>query len=547
MVRELYGRWPYAVRMDIPTKKLVKLLAAGRSSSVRAATVVVVGELGVKEAAAELLAALWDEDDVVRLAAVKACGQLKLTKALPIFLERIPTGGEEGNLCAAAAAQLGPAGIKGLHDLLAKVAPGVKKAIAAALSGAGGGGAEAGVSVLRDHDPAVVAAAAAAIAGRIPELSAEQRHGLVIELIAFAGEKAKRSLAAELAVVKLLAALNDPAAADVLWHRTALPHPPEIRSAALRAVGGWLESPGKDQWKLLFAAAADQQFPVAAPAIMILSKLPVATKQLADWAALFHAPDQAARRLALEKVGGTDSPAVIEGLMSQLSHPDQQLREAARAKLAATVGGREALADAVLSAETADTLWPLVRTVAPFAEGFDKGKKTELLDTAATFIDADDHRTEPLLFLLRAADAAGLRDALFDRAVARRKKKQYVAALKYLKLLGRDPAVGLPVRLELALCGLKLSAKELAADSRAADPSLRQFEPLVTRSAAEVLDALSKAKWLEADDLFYLGFHFAEKNGTERQFGADVLRLVVKGFPKAKVTTAARNKLKAVG
>jgi hypothetical protein len=105
----------------------------------------------------------------------------------------------------------------------------------------------------------------------------------------------------------------------------------------------------------------------------------------------------------------------------------------------------------------------------------------------------------------------------------------------------------LPVRLELALVGLKLSGKELAADSRAADPSLRQFEPLVARSAAEVLEGVGKAKWLEADDLFYLGFHFAEKNGTERQFGADVLRLVVKGFPMAKVTAAAKNKLKAVG
>ncbi len=533
--------------MDIPAKKLVKLLDPAKPSDVRAAAAVVCGELGVKDAATALLAALWDEDDAVRLAAVRACGALKLVKALPIFLERIPTGGIEGNLSAAAAAQLGPAGVKGLHDLLAKVAPGVKKGIAAALSGAGGGGAEAGVGVLRDHDPAVVAAAATAIAGRVPELTPAQKHDLVAELIAFAGDTSKRSPAAEQAVVKLLAALNDPAAAAVVWDRTGPPHPPELRSAAMRAVGGWVESLTKEQWKRLFAAAADPLFPVAAPALMILSKQPVAGKQLADWAALFHAPDQAARRLALDKVGDTDAPAVVAGLMAQLTHPDQQLRETSRAKLAATAGGRSELAKGLLASPTVDALWPLARAVAPFASGFDPARRAEILAAACDHIDADDHRAEPLLFLLRGADAAGLRDALFDRAVARRKKKQYEAALKYLKLLGRDPAAGLPVRLELAFCGLKLSGKELSADSRGADPSLRQFEPVVERAAAEVLDAVGKAKWLEADDLFYLGFHFAERNGPDRQFGADVLRLVVKGFPKAKVTAAAKNKLKAVG
>ena len=532
--------------MDIPTKKLVKLLDPTRPPAVRAAAALVCGELGVKDAAADLLAALWDEDDAVRLAAIPACGQLKLVKALPIFLERIPTGREEGTLCAAAAAQLGPAGVKGLHDLLHKVAPGVRKTIAAVLSGAGGG-AEASVGVLRDHDPAVVAAAAAAIAGRVPELAAAQKHDLTTELVAFAAEKAKRPPAAELAVVKLLAALNDPAAADVLWDRTAPPHPPEVRAAALGAVGGFTGDLPKDRWKKLFAAAADPLFPVAAPALMVLSKQPVSAKQLADWAGLFHAPDQAARRLALEKVGDTDAPPVVAGLLAQLDRQDPNLRDAARAKLAATAGGRAALADGLLAAETADTLWPLVRAVAPFAGGFDKAKRAELLEAACDHIDADDHRAEPLQFLLRAADAGGLRDALFDRAVARRKKKQYPAALKYLKLLGRDPAAGLPVRLELALCGLKLSGKDLAADSRSVDPCLRQFEPLATRDAAAVLDEIGKAKWLEAEDLFYLGWHFGEKNGPERQFGADLLRLVVKQFPKAKVTAAAKNKLKAVG
>ena len=60
----------------------------------------VLAELGVKDAElnAELLNCLNDEDGAVRIAAIKAAGQLKLTKALPELLERIKHGGEESNL-----------------------------------------------------------------------------------------------------------------------------------------------------------------------------------------------------------------------------------------------------------------------------------------------------------------------------------------------------------------------------------------------------------------------------------------------------------------
>jgi HEAT repeat protein len=534
--------------MDIPVKKIARLLAPDQPAEVRAAAVLVLTELGVKDAevSAGLIARLDDDNEAVRIQAIVAAGRLKVAKALPKLLDRIRTGGEEANLAADAAAKLGESGVKGLQKLMPEVAPGLRRYIAAALTGAGSAGAEAGVSVLLDKDPQVASAAATAIIGRIPTLPADRRAALTEELIELASDKKRRlPPSAELPVVRVLAALNDPSAADALWDRVQPPHPVEVRAAALQAVGGWVQTPTKEQWRKLFACAADPDFRIAAPALMILNRLPP-DKHADDWLELLHAPDVAARRLALEKIGDRDTAEVAAALMDQLAHPDRGLRDAARARLARLDHGRKALAAAVLRAATADEMWPLARSVAPFVGSFPAKLRDDLFKHACKYLEADDHRADPLLFLLREADAAGLRDRLHEQGVAKRKKKDYETALKYLKLLARDPAVGFPVRLELAMCGLKLSDKEMAPEARSNDPCLRQFEHVLAQDPDEVLKQVQKAKWLDADDLYYLGFDFAERFGKEKEFGAAVLKAVVKLSPRSKTAAAAKNKLKSV-
>lgn len=536
--------------MDVPVKKLARLLHADQPAEVRGAAVLVLTELGVKdaEANAELLARLDDPEPVVRVFAIKAAGRLKLSKALPTLLERIKIGGEESQLAAESAAKLGAEGVKGLQGLMSQVAPGLRRYIAAALTGAGAAGAEAGIAVLLDKDPQVASAAAKAILDRAHDMPADQKKKLATELIELAGDKKKKlPPSAELPVVRVLASLNDPTSADVLWDRVLPPFPPEVRAVALQAVGGWLHAPTKEQWRRLFACAVEPDFRVAAPALVLLSRLPVAAKQESDWLALFQAPDIAARRLAMDKIGDRDSEEVATALMLQLGHHDRQFRDLARNKLAATDHGRAALLAALKDEERQDELWALAKLVAPHAKSFPAKARGELLTRALAYLEADDHRVDPLVFLLKESDAPALRDDLLEKAANKRKKKDYATALKYLKLLARDPSVGLPVRLELALCGLKLSAKEIALDARQNDACLRQFAHCVAADAAETQKAVEKAKWLDAEDLFYLGFHFCEQFHQEKAFGVAVLQHLVKSSPKSKVAANAKNKLKAVG
>jgi hypothetical protein len=230
-----------------------------------------------------------------------------------------------------------------------------------------------------------------------------------------------------------------------------------------------------------------------------------------------------------------------------MTHPDRAFRDAVLARLAAMSAGQKALQAALLDAATADAVWSLARALTPFSKDFPKAHLDKIFAQACKYLDGNDRRAEPLLFVLREADAAALRDRLEDKALVCRKKKDYEGALAYLKLLARDPAIGFAIRLELALCGLKVSSKELSPEARANDPCLGQFAHLAQGYEAELTKSLAQNKWLEPEDLFYLGFHFIEKDGAPRKFGGAVLQLLLKRAPKSKLAKDAKSKLKASG
>jgi len=163
-------------------------------------------------------------------------------------------------------------------------------------------------------------------------------------------------------------------------------------------------------------------------------------------------------------------------------------------------------------------------------------------------LEKNDRRADALLSVMRAANFNTLRDALEARALALRKKKKYESALQFLRLLVRDPSCGIAIRMEQAACALKMSAHDVSTEARAADPSLNQFGALVHGGHKDALTTyLRKAKWLEPSELFYLGFHFAEKEHQEKEFGGEVLRLVIDRAKKSKIAKDAKSKLRNEG
>lgn len=536
---------------DATGKKLLRLLSQDQPAEMRRAALMVLGEMGAKEAAVAqaLCDALDDADESVRLQALAAVGKLRVERALPQLLARVSRGGPEAEAAALAAAHLGAKATRALQSLMGKVAPGLRRYIAAALGGGGTASAEtAAVDVLLDKDPNVVDAAVRSLIGEVPTLQAGQRRTLtdhVLQLLT--AKNARPAPPSEAALIRLLAALGDPRAEAVFWTRIDSPHTPSLRAAALQALGTLPAPSGRDKLKRLLACAADSDFRVAAPALMILKEAPVADRTLEDWLPLLAAVDPAARRFALEKLGDKDNSRIAEALLSQLNHPDRSLRDQALACLGRLKHGREALARALLETDTPDRAWALAKAQASLFKDYPPELRGRVFDRACQYLEAGDRRADPLLFLLREADARDLRDRLEERALNLRKKKQYATALVYLRLLARDPACADPTRLELAACGLKASSHELDAESRAADLCLEQFAGLLNRREVNPLEWIAKAKWLEPEDLFYLGFHFVEKNRQEQDFGAEVLRLLIRRAPASKLSKDAKNKLRSQG
>src|SRR5262249_46226777 len=274
------------------------------------------------------------------------------------------------------------------------------------------------------------------------------------------------------------------------WQRISPGHPPQLRAAALQALGTLAPPRDKNRIRQLVECACDSDFRVAAPALMILKGIPIPASSTKDCLTLFDAPDPAVRRFVIEKFGTCDRADVAKGLAGQLGHPDQSVREEALTRLCALKAGRSILLDALLEASTAEGAWNLARPVARFAGQYAKAFG-RLFKQASNYLEADDRRADALLFLLRQIDAKSLRARLEHRAFDLRKKKRYEPALLYLRLMARDPACSEDVRFELAACGLKLSDHNLAVESRNSDPALQQFARLL-RSDQIPPAALSK-------------------------------------------------------
>jgi HEAT repeat protein len=427
-----------------------------------------------------------------------------------------------------------------------KTAPGLRRRIAGALGTGGTASAEtAAIDALLDNDPGVVEAAARSLVAKVPSFTPHHRQALADQLLDLLKDKKRPPAASsETALVRLLTALEDKRAESVLWDRIAPSYPAEMRAAALQALGKWVHAPGKDQVKRLLTCANDADFRVAAPALMILKHLPAGKQAASEWLDLLQAHDPTVRGFAVEKLAERDTAEVATAFLAQLEHPDQDLREKTLSSLARMKHGRQALASALLETKTPEQCWLLAKALGSLVKDFPPAWRQPLFPQACKWLDQGDRRGEALLFVLREAAPEDLAERLEARGLDLRKKKKYPEAVNYLRLLARDPACAPALRMELAACGLKVSTRDLAAEARTADPALQQFTRLLHGYEAETLAFLKKAKWLEPDDLFYLGFHFADKDGPGRRFGGEVLKMLIQRSPRAKIAQDAKRKLR---
>lgn len=527
-------------------RKITELLLRDESALVRTSAAVTLGALGVSDAGTgkALLGALADPEDEVRLQAIIALGRIRFEGALPALLEKFPLGGAEGEESANSIAKLGARGVKALVEQLPKVSPGLRRYIGAALARAGNASSDqAAIDLLSDTDPGMVESTATVLASTLASRTSAQTRAIGKRV----GELAQQrgiSRATDQAVTRLLSAMDDPSGTKSLWDRISANHSPEVRSAALGSLGKGEISNTLENVRRLVQCAGEGDFRIVAPSLILLQKLKVEAAAIGEWLPLFQAKDPAARQLAVEKLGFNPNSQVAQLLAQQARHPDRRLREAACEQAARSKSGQKALVDSLLAESNYDYAWNLARLMAPCISPFGKGWLTAAMKRIYELVEAQDRNADPLLFLAREADAEGLQNKLLERAQELRKKKKYHEAASFLKILTRDAGCPLETRFELASCLLKISSKELGADSRQGDPALQLFLPLAHREDFALFDSLKKQGWIDLDCYFYLGFHLSEQDARARKVALLLLEHVVKKAGRNKLGQAAKQKIK---
>jgi HEAT repeat protein len=531
---------------DSTLNKLLHVVTDGDSTEIRRCALRVLGTVGSKDGKVvkTLLETLTDPEQDLRIAAIETLGQVQAEEALKPLEAFARQGGPELEPAVHAASLLGARGAKLMGKVMHEVSPSLKSRMAAALAKSNTANALVVTAQgLHDEDPKVIEATARSLAMEVPAYTPPQRHTLAKFLIESLGVK-KIPARSEAAMLRVLSALREVKAEEMFWARILPPHAPDVRAAALQALGGAAAATEK-RLQALLTCAGEKDFQIVAAALMMLKKVPVNAKNSKHWIKLLEAPDVATRRFAVEKLHGVESAEVAKALMVQMRHPDRALRDAAMQTLLSFPAGHAAILEELLATDDLERTWFLAKALAPSAKELTAAQRTKAFTQAAKHHDADDRRAAPLLFFLREMDHAWTRDKLEVKAQELRKKKKYAEAISYYRLLAQDPACGEETRFELAATGLKESTRNLSPDDRNNDPALHQFARLLQNPAFDLIGHVAKAKWLDTEDLFYLGFHFAEQTHRAQEFGKQVLEIVCKRAPKSDLGKQAKRKLKS--
>src|SRR5262249_37766803 len=145
---------------------------------------------------------------------------------------------------------------------------------------------------------------------------------------------------------------------------------------------------------------------------------------------------------------------------------------------------------------------------------------------------------EALLEVVREADSASVANALRTLAQKLRKKNDEKTGT-VLRLLCRTEGATDDDRYILASLDLSRGTHDTRPAARAGDEALRQLGALVQRGY-DLASALRKDRALGPEEIYYVGFHFAEEG---HPLGKELLAEVVKKGGRGKVAKMAKNKL----
>lgn len=534
--------------------EIAALLRREDAPELRVAAAVVIGAIhaGGREVEKGLASMLDSGGPPLQRPALRALASVGvkgvLNSVLPLLGSR---DAEVRSLAVDAAVSAGEAVVPKLKERLATAQGDERKAIDAALArfGTQKDAVTALLAGLEASDPEVARAAALEVRGHVKDADAKTRRMWLSELTKVIERMKKnppQSPVPMATAVKILGYLEDERVIDPLLAfakdgRASFAVRQEALIALRFAVG--VEERSAEVIDTLVAVAEAPDRLLAQAALMSLAAIELPKKHASRIASLASHADPERARIALEKLSRTQGVEATKALVAAVTLHDRRRVELALAGLANREDAAPLLAAAMIDETDADRAQSLRIALRPHVKALAPAMKKKLVAAAIARLESGAPYAAHV-DVAREADAKALGAELTELATTLSRRRTAAAQHRtVLGLLARNGS-GTPAhRLELASVLLRESAQDMTPRARAHDPALELIAALAD-DGVDVGAALRKDKKLDLDQLFYVGFHFAEQRSP---LGRELLEAVVEKAGRTKLGKMAKNKLKLSG
>jgi HEAT repeat protein len=401
---------------------------------------------------------------------------------------------------------------------------------------------------LSDRDPEIVRMAGVALRHGLKALRPREKTELLRRIQVFLKRMPPGDPRLAFMAIDLLATFDQAPARQTLARLARKGHHPDVRRAALLGLLRYLQGKRPDPTlvRQLLGTVHETPFqPVASTALDLLYHIKLGREYERDLVSLLDAVPFPIRKFAIRKLAALDTPVSARAILGAAASPDPVIREVALESLQKLGHARKLLLEGFLQAKDPASAAGLATAIEGHRRALRADARRRIVKRGWDLWIKGDPLAEPTLSLGRSLDPKAFHAEARRRAPSLKRAKKYDALAACLRMAARTDPANDDLRFELALAELKRSPHDIGRGARIADPALDLLTQLLHTPKFPLLARFAKERtFLGPEDLFYLGFHFSEFEGAEREFGGDLLRLVLRRSPRTKFGRAARNKLK---
>ena len=400
-----------------------------------------------------------------------------------------------------------------------------------------------------DHE--LVRQAVHALREEVHRYSSKERTDLHQRLVsALKDKRLKNNDAALSATIIALGILADPRCKEKLLPYTDKTHPTQIRRHALMSLARveYVGDRHANVYKRLLPILAEADYEgLVRHAVAVLMRVKPRRQDNAKIQQLLENRHSGVQVYALQALSQLNSITNAENVIKFLYHSNVRLRDAASDALRRMPSAVTIILRHLDEVKDRARAFEMVRILESHGNRIKSDKAREMVKHMLELCRSGDEHYQLYRMALRHLRGDVLQKELVKIASRARKKKDFELVRDTLKLLDHTELMTSEIRFMLAVAKLKTSKKKRSRTFRQSDYCLEHIAYLLREDGKGFKKKFLAERGVDADDYLYVGFHFSESLNVERRFGAELLRYVVRKWPRRQAAQVARKKLKVEG